>query len=257
MRKITLVPDSKLSFLKRKTKKLVHSFSADITVEDNLLILPREERIKKGILLCSSSATLRRYRGGVQYGGMLLSVSRKFREEEETTSRELFLEPEEYRIEVEVSGAGRLEVPGFRLDNGILILYIIPNYVFQFPQGSITIYGSEDFVQITLTPTKFGFKGKVSLNLEDAEEVEVILKGNNTRELLFWGDKEGEFDYEFIKEPILLISHESLITPKELANVLGEVSLISGHGEFELETKLKYPLKKDMRESIKFRVVLS
>jgi len=35
-----------------------------------------------------------------------------------------------------------------------------------------------------------------------------------------------------------------LITPKELANVLGEVSLISGHGEFELEVKLKYPLKK-------------
>jgi len=156
---------------------------------------------------------------------MLLSVSRKFREEEETTSRELFLEPEEYRIEVDVSGAGRLEVPGFRLDNGILILYITPNYVFQFPQGSITIYGSEDFVQITLTPTKFGFKGKVSLNLEDAEEVEVILKGN-------------------IKEPILLISHESLISPKELANALGKISLISGHGEFELEAKLKYPLKK-------------
>jgi len=180
----------------------------------------------------------------VQYGSMLLSVSRKFREEEETTSRELFLEPEEYRVEVDVSGAGRLELPGFRLDNGILILYITPNYVFQFPQGSIAIYGSEDFVQITLTPTKFGFKGKVSPNLQDAEEVEVILKGNDTKELLFWGDEEGEFDYEFIKEPILVISHESLISPKELANALGKISLISGHGEFELETKLKYPLKK-------------
>ncbi|KPU62982.1 hypothetical protein EP1X_06390 [Thermococcus sp. EP1] len=256
MRKITLVPDSKLSFLKRKTKRLVQSFSQNITLEDNIILLSKEEKIKKGTLLCSSSIVIGKRVGGKHYDGILFLVSRKFKEEEKITTNELPLEPKEYRVEVDVSGAGRVELPGFSLDNGILILYIFPKYVFQFPQASLMLSTSQDLAQITFNPTQFGFKGRVSLNLEDAEEVEVILKGDNTRELLFWGDEEGEFNYEFIKEPILLISHESLITPKELANAFGKASLISGHGEFEVEAKLKYPLKKAIRENIKFSVSL-
>ncbi|NJE25149.1 hypothetical protein E3E22_00590 [Thermococcus sp. MV5] len=257
MRKIILVPDSKLSFLKRKTKRLVHSFSQNIILEDNIIILPKEEKIKKGTLLCSSSIVIGKRVGGKHYDGILFSVSRKFKEEEKMTTNELPLEPKEYRVEVEVSGAGRVELPGFRLDNGILILYIFPKYVFQFSQASLMLSTSHDLVQITFNPTQFGFKGRVSLNLEDAEEVEVILKGNTTRELLFWGDEEGEFDYEFIKDPILLISHENLITPKELANAFGKASLVSGHGEFELEARLRYLLKREAKENITFSVFLN
>ncbi|AHF80530.1 hypothetical protein [Thermococcus paralvinellae] len=255
MKVLSITLSSKLSsFLRRKLVKAVEEFSNKIEAEENLIILPKKEKAEFGTFLCSSSIIAGKHIGRTYYEGLIFSTSRRFEREAEITAKELLLEPKEYRVEVDVNGAGTLKLPGFRLENGILILYILPKYIFEFSQENLTLATQEDYAQITFSPLEYGFRGEVSLSLNKAKEVRVLLKGNKAEEFLFWDNESGSFTYNFIDEPLVIISHEKLITPKEFARSLGKVSIISGHGEFGIVGEMVLPLKKEVRESIKLAV---
>ncbi|GEM_PF-1647500 len=255
MKVLSIAPSSKLSsFLRRKLVKAVEDSSSKIEAEENQIILPKEEKAEFGTFLCLSSIIAGKHIGRTYYEGLMFSTSRKFEKEAEITAKELFLEPKEYRVEVDVNGAGILKLPGFRLRSGILILYILPKYIFEFSQESLTLATQEDYAQITFSPLEYGFKGDVSLSLNKAKEVRVLLRGNKAEDFLFWDNESGSFTYSFIDEPLVIISHEKLITPKDFAKTLGKISIISGHGEFEIVGEMVLSLKKDVRESIKLAV---
>ncbi|ADT84063.1 hypothetical protein [Thermococcus barophilus] len=234
--------------------KLLKGFSSKIETEENLIILPKEEKAEFGTFLCSSTIIMGKHMRGTYHEGLVFSTSRRFEKEGKITVKELLLEPKECRVEVDVSGVGALKLPGFRLENGILILYILPKYIFEFSHENLTLATQEDYAQITFFPLEYGFGGEVSLSLNKAKEVRVLLRGNKAEEFLFWDHEDGSFAYNFIDESLVIISHEKFITPKEFARSLGRVSIISGHGEFEIVGEMVLSLKKEVRESIKLAV---
>ena len=190
--------------------------------------------------------------------GWLYSTFRQFKKVEERN--ELVMDPEGYRMEIDVSGAGRIELPGYRLSNGVLVLYVFPSYVFSLP-GTITVSDSKAFAQISLKARENRIEGEVQVQGGDGgePEVRVGLFGDYVSELLFWDDESGSFSYEFIREPLLIVSHERILSPHGLLKAMRAPDVLSGHGEFglrvELSKKGKLELKKLKRET-KFRVEL-
>ncbi|NJF24980.1 hypothetical protein [Thermococcus sp. Bubb.Bath] len=53
-------------------------------------------------------------------------------------------------------------------------------------------------------------------------------------DVIFLGDEPGKFSYNFINEPVLIVSHEKILSPQDLQKALGLTSIVSGHGGFTL-----------------------
>ncbi|KUH33247.1 hypothetical protein APY94_06945 [Thermococcus celericrescens] len=178
-------------------------------------------------------------RGSKYYtSGWLFNTSRKFVPEKSVLSSELPLTPEEYRVELDVPGSGRIELPGYRLKNGVLFLYITPSYRFLFPSDVMTAGGLEDYAHVSLKPSENGFAGEIGLSLRKAGYAEVAIEGKMVEDIVFFDGEPGKFSYRFIDEPVLIISHEKVLGPPKLQKALNGLTIVSGHGKFVLRLRV-------------------
>ncbi|GAB6101497.1 hypothetical protein JCM16138_07200 [Thermococcus atlanticus] len=220
-----------------RVKNLVETMLERAEFLENTVLLGDSIKAEYGKFTAVSSVLLGSRMGRGQSGyisGWLFNTFRRFVPEREVVSSELPMTPAEYRMEIDMPGSGKLELPGYRLHNGVLLLYITPSYRFVFSRDVLTAGGLEDYAQLSITPLEAGFRGRLDIQLSRAEYAEVGLRGERVEDQIFIGDKSGEFTYEFLKEPLLIISHERLLDPPKLQKALNLVSILSGHGKFEL-----------------------
>lgn len=220
-----------------RTGNLVKTMLESAEFLENTILLPEGMKAEYGRFVAVSSVLFGPRMGRGQSGytsGWLFNTSRRFVPEREVASSELPLTPAEYRMEIDIPGSGKLELPGYRLQNGVLLLYTTPRYRFVFSRDVLTAGGLEDYAQLSITPLEAGFRGRIDVQLSRAEYAEVSLRGARVEDQVFIGDKSGEFTYEFLKEPLLIVSHEKLLDPPRLQKALSVVSILSGHGKFEL-----------------------
>ncbi len=233
---------SKGRFFSGRTQKLVEDIVQRIEVMENLVVFPHNIEAEYGLFRASSSVLLGPKIGakGSRYytSGWLFNTFRKFLPKRNILSSELPLIPAEYRLELDVPGSGLIKLPGYRLKNGILLLYIIPSYRFQFPSDSITVGDLEDYAQLLIKPLETGFEGEVSLNLQKADYVNVAIRGKMVEDIIFFGDKPERFTYEFLNEPFLIVSHEKILDPPKLQKALNDLTFVSGHGDFMLKLEI-------------------
>jgi hypothetical protein len=239
MRTITALPRGPLS---GGIRKAVNKVLSEVEILDNAVVFPENVEADYGTFKASSSVLIGLKTGGRWSGtylsGWFFSTLRKFLPRENVLSSELPIKPSVYRVEIDVPGSGILELPGYRLKNGVLLLYITPNYEFNFPSDVIDAGGLEDYAQLSIMPLENGFKGELRTSLKSAEYVAISLKGKLVEDLLFFGGNPGSFTYSFIGDPTLVISHEKVLSPQGLQKEMGGFAGLSGYGDFELKLKV-------------------
>ncbi len=102
--------------------------------------------------------------------GIVYTTSRRFQKERES---ELLMTERPYRLEIEVDGSGRIELPGYRLKDGTLLLYILPSYSFSVPE-LVSLPVDDGLVQAELRAGKVGISGRVDI-LANPSDVRLIL----------------------------------------------------------------------------------
>ncbi|NJE60244.1 hypothetical protein [Thermococcus sp. 21S7] len=242
-------------FLPGRVRKLVEEISGRIEVLENALLFPESVKAEYGRFNAASSVLIGPRIGGrgsrYYTSAWLFDTSRKFVPEKSVLSSELPLTPAEYRLELDVPGSGRIELPGYRLKNGVLLLYITPSYRFTFPSDVMTAGNLEDYAQVSLKPLENGFEGEVSPSLRKADYADLSLVGKMVEDIVFFGDEPGRFTYEFLSEPILVVSHEKILDPPKLQKAMNGLSKVSGHGKFTLRLSVG-----KAREEMEFKVGL-
>ncbi len=247
--------------LKGKHTRAVKETVSGLELRGDVIEIPRIDVVDFGNFTSIDRVLIGRREGGgisrnfvVPYAsGWLYSTFRQFKKMDERN--ELVMAPEGYRMEIDVSGAGKIELPGYRLGNGVLVLYVFPSYVFSLP-GAITVSDSKAFAQVSLRAEGNCLKGDVEIQKENGQssEVRVSISTDYMNELVFWGDKSGSFSYEFMGEPLLIVSHEKILSPHGLLKVMGAPDVLSGHGEFGLRVELVRGLGKMTKKETRFRV---
>ncbi|WP_297436229.1 hypothetical protein [Thermococcus sp.] len=144
-----------------------------------------------------------------------------------------------------------IELPGYRLRNGVIILYTKPSYEFNFQGDVLTAGDVEDYAQLSLKPLENGFRGEVTMGLKKGKYVEVAVRGKLVEYIAFFEEEPGTFTYEFLKEPLLIVSHEKALSPQGLQKALDGFIGISGHGKFSVVLRVGKSAKEMM-----FRVEL-
>ena len=236
-----------------KANRLVEKTVSAMEVLEDSLVFGESVEAESGVFKAASSVLLGPKVGarGSRYytSGWLFNTSRKFVPGERVLSSELPLVPREYRLEIDVPGSGLMRLPGYRLKNGVLLLYITPKYVFRFPSDVLSAGSMEDYAQLSLKPLEDGFEGELTFNLVKAEYVSIDLLGELIGDQVFFGSEPGRVKYEFLSEPLLVVSHEKSLDVPKLQKVLGVVSLLSGHGDFTLRLEVG-KAKGEMRFSV-------
>lgn len=242
-------------FFSGRARKLVEEISGRIEVLENAVLFPESVEAEYGRFNAASSVWIGPrigWRSSKYYtSGWLFNTSRKFVPEKALFSSELPLTPAEYRLELDVPGSGRIELPGYRLKNGVLLLHITPSYRFTFPRDVMTAGDVEDYAMVSLKPSENGFAGEVSLSLKKAGYAEVAIEGKMVEDILFFDDEPGKFTYRFIDEPVLVVSHEKLLDPPKLQRAMKGLTIVSGHGKFTLRLSVG-----KAREEMEFTVGL-
>lgn len=250
-----LVTVSGGGLLSGKAKRLIEETIAAVEVLENSVVFREPVEADFGVFKAASSVLLGPRvgaRGSKYYiSGWLFNTSRKFVPRERVNGAELRIEPREYRIEIDVPGSGLMELPGYRLKNGVLLLYITPRYDFSFPGDLLSAGDLEDYAQLSIKPLETGFEGELSVNLVKADYASLDLAGELVEDQIFFGSEPGKVKYEFLSEKLLIMSHEKLLDVPKLQKALGLVSIVSGHGEFALRLEVG-----KSREEMRFSVSL-
>jgi len=253
MRTVAVLPGGPFSGNRRKE---IENLLARLEILEDTVVLPGMEEVEYGRFVAGSSVLVGSKVGGSRMAyvsgyssGWLFTTSRKFFPEEKTLSGELELKPSPYRVEVDTPGSGLLELPGYRLGNGILILYAKPGYEFVLPRDTLTVERGEEYVRLSLRPLENGLEGKVRGYLKKPLYTAVVLRGKAVGDILFYQDKPGEFRYRFIEEPLLIVSHEKDLSPQAFQRAMNGFIGLSGHGEFTLRLEVG-----KAREEMRFTV---
>jgi len=236
-----------------KVNRFVEETAFSLKVFEDSVVFEKTVKAEFGVFKAASSVLLGPkigVRGSKYYtSGWLFSTSRKFLPEKRVLSSELSLVSHEYRIEIDVPGSGLMELPGYRLKNGVLLLYTTPKYVFSFPSDVLSAGSMEDYAQLSIRPLESGFEGELTFNLVKADYVSLDLLGELVGDQVFFGSEPGRVKYEFLSEPLLVVSHEKSLDVPKLQKALGLVSLLSGHGDFTLRLEVG-KAKEEMRFSV-------
>ncbi len=226
-------------------KRAIHEVLDTVETLDNTVVFPKNLKAEYGTFMAGSSVLIGRKMGGSAgsyinsyTSGWLFSTSRKFIPRENVLSSELLISPAPYRLEIDTPGSGIMEVPGYRLENGVLLLYTTPSYEFRYPSDVLTIGGLEDYAQLSLKPLRDGFEGEVNLSLKKGGYAEVAIRGKAVEDIAFFKEESSAFTYEFIREPLLIVSHEKVLSPQGLQKAMGGFIGLSGHGEFSLRFRV-------------------
>ena len=250
-----LVTVSSGGLLSGKAKRLVEDTITAVEVLENSVVFREPVEAEFGVFKAASSILFGPRigaRGSKYYtSGWLFNTSRKFTPLERVNGTELRIEPREYRIEIDVPGSGLMELPGYRLKNGVLLLYVTPRYNFSFPSDVLSAGDLEDYAQLSIKPLENGFEGELAVNLVKAEYVSLDLVGELVADQIFFGSEPGKVKYEFLSEKLLIVSHEKVLDVPKLQKALGLVSIVSGHGDFVLKLEVG-----KSREEMRFSVSL-
>ncbi|WP_457751728.1 hypothetical protein [Thermococcus sp.] len=242
-------------FFSGKAKRLIEDTITNLEVLENSVVFREPIEAEFGIFKAASSVLLGPKVGarGSRYytSGWLFNTSRKFTPSERVNGTELRIEPRRYRIEIDVPGSGLMEFPGYRLKNGVLLLYITPRYDFSFPSDVLSAGGLEDYAQLSIKPLENGFEGELAVNLIKAEYVSLDVVGELVGDQIFFGSEPGKVKYEFLSTEVLIVSYEKVLDVPKLQKVLGLVSIVSGHGDFTLKLEVG-----KAREEMRFSVFL-
>ena len=236
-----------------KANRFVEKTVSAMEVLEDSLVFGEAVEAEFGVFKAASSVLLGPKVGarGSRYytSGWLFSTSRKFLPEKRVLSSELSLVSHEYRLEIDVPGSGLMELPGYRLKNGVLLLYITSRYEFSFSSDALSAGDMEEYAQLSIKPLDSGFEGELTFNLVKAEYVSLDLLGELVGDQIFFGSEPGRVKYEFLSEPLLVVSHEKSLDVPKLQKALGLVSLLSGHGDFTLRLEVG-KAKEEMRFSV-------
>ncbi len=250
MRVITVTPRGPFS---KRIKQSIQGVLDYVEILDNAVVFPEEVEAEYGTFTAGSSVLVGTKMGGGRgsyvnsyTSGWLFNTSRKFTPQRRVSSSELPVLPVTYRIEVDTPGSGMIELPGYRLRNGLLLLYTTPSYEFRFQGDVLTVGDVEDYAQLSLKPLENGFRGEVTLSLKKEKYVEVAVRGKFVEYIAFFEEEPGTFTYEFMKEPLLVVSHEKVLSPQGLQKALGGFIGLSGHGEFSLVLRVGKSTKEMM-----------
>jgi len=239
--------------LSMKTKRLVEEKTETFEILEDSVVFQEAIEAEFGVFKATSSVVLGSRIGarGFRYytSGWLFNTSRKFLSEKRVLSSELPLVPREYHLEIDVPGSGLMELPGYRLKNGVLLLYITPRYTFSFPSDVLNAGDLKDYAQLSIKPLENGFEGTITSNLEKADYVSLEIMGKIVEDQIFFGSESGKVKYEFLPEKLLIISHEKTLDVPKLQKALEVVSIVSGHGDFVLRLKVG-KAGKEMRFSV-------
>ncbi len=226
-------------------KRAIREVLDAVEITDNAIVFPENLKAEYGTFMAGSSVLIGTKMGGSRgsyvnsyTSGWLFSTSRRFTPQENVFSSELPLSPVPYRVEIDTPGSGIIEIPGYRLENGVLLLYTTPSYEFRFPSDVLTAGGLEDYAQLSLKPLRNGFEGEVSLSLKKGGYAEVAIRGKVVEDIAFFKEEPGTFTYEFIREPLLIVSHERILSPQGFQKEMDGFIGLSGHGEFSLTLKV-------------------
>ncbi|WP_297500957.1 hypothetical protein [Thermococcus sp.] len=225
-------------------KRTLNDLVSKVEVSDNAIVLPQGVEAQFGVFRSVSSVLLgsKVQTGGpggspVYLSGWLFNTSREFSPDQRVVSGELPLRSSPYRVEISPSGAGLIELPGYRVRNGVVILYITPEYRFHFPREVLNAGDFENYAQLSLKPLENGFHGTIDMNLRRGY-AEVIVGGRVVEDQVFLDEKSGDFTYRFIENPLLVISHEKTLSPQGLQKALKGFIGLSGHGDFTMRLKV-------------------
>ncbi|WP_456424041.1 hypothetical protein [Thermococcus sp.] len=239
--------------LSMKAKRLVEEIIENFEIREDSVVFQEAMEVEFGVFKSTSSVVLGSrigVRGFRDYtSGWLFNSSRKFLAEKRVFSSELPLIPREYRLEIDVPGSGLMELPGYRLKNGVLLLYITPEYTFSFSSDVLNAGDLKDYAQLSIRPLENGFEGTVIPNLEKADYISIEIVGKIVEDQIFFGSEAGKVRYEFLPEKLLIISHEKTLDVPKLQKALELVSIVSGHGNFVLRLKVG-KAGKEMRFSV-------
>jgi len=222
--------------LMRGVKKSIERRFSSLNASENYLELFTTADVSKGVFKVVSTVLF-----GTKYArnpflpassGWLFNTSRSFAPEKQLSLNEVPLTKAPYRIELEPSGAGLLELPGYRFGDGTLVLYTTPSYSLSVSPETLEIWNADDHASLHLTPTENGISGEVDLELTGAEYAEVSVAGRMVRDIAFLDSSPGSFEYRFPTERIIVVSHEKVLSPKGLQKALGGFIGVAGHGSF-------------------------
>lgn len=238
-----------------KLRRLVEAAVSELELLEGSMIFRKPVEAEFGVFKAVSSVVIGPKIGarGSRYytTGWFFTTSRKFLPKKRLLSSEFPLVPVEYRLEIDVPGSGLFELPGYRLKNGVVLLYITPSYRFLFPSDIMTAGDLEDYAQFSVNPSESGFEGELSLSLRNADYVSLDLMGKLVEDQIFFGSEPGNVRYDFLSDTVLIVSHERLLDAPKLQRALNLVSLVSGHGEFTLRLTVE-----KAREEMRFLVSL-
>ncbi len=226
--------------LLRGIKKSIERRFSSLNASEDYLELPATANVSRGVFKAVSTVLFGSKGPGAgnpfipTSSGWLFSSSRSFTPEEPLSANELPLLKAPYRIELEPSGAGLLELPGYRFGDGTLVLYTTPSYNLKASPEFLEVWNGSDHASLHLTPTANGILGEVDLELTGAEYAEVSIAGRMVRDVVFLDSSPGRFEYRFPSERIIVVSHEKVLSPKGLQKALDGFIGVAGHGSFTL-----------------------
>ncbi|WP_297523704.1 hypothetical protein [Thermococcus sp.] len=235
---LKLVEVAPMSPLLRGAKKSIERRFSSLRVSEGHIELPATVNVSGGVFKAVSTVLFGSKGSGAgnpfipTSAGWLFNTSRSFAPGELISSNELPLTGAPYRIELEPSGAGFLELPGYRFGDGTLVLYTTPSYNLKVSPESLEVWNGSDHASLHLTPTSNGILGEVDLELTRAEYAEVSIAGRMVRDIAFLESSPGRFEYRFPAERIIVVSHEKVLSPKGLQKALGGFIGVAGHGPF-------------------------
>ncbi|WP_297070600.1 hypothetical protein [Thermococcus sp.] len=254
MRTLTITPRGPFS---GGVKRAIQEVLDAMEILDNAVVFPRSIEAEYGSFMAGSSVLIGTKMGGGRgsyvnsyTSGWLFNTSRKFTPQEKVPSSELPFSPAPYRLEIDTPGSGMIELPGYRLRNGILLLYTTPSYEFRFPGDVLTVGGLEDYAQLSVKTLENGFEGEVTPSLKKGKYVEVAVRGKAVEDIAFFKEGPGTFTYEFLKEPLLMVSHERVLSPQKLQKAMDGFIGLSGHGEFSLILRMGRKSSKEMKFTV-------
>ena len=159
------------------------------------------------------------------------------------------LVPETHVLVASKDGRGKLVFPAFLprspVFSGIIVAFAVPTYAIDLERNHLSVEQADDRADLFLEPTEGGFSGYMRYGFSRATKAvaSIVWRGLDVEQPLASCPDSPSFVYPVISEPLLLVAHESFLTPPGLLEYLGVDSLVQGEGNFVLRLSLHLPME--------------
>jgi hypothetical protein len=162
------------------------------------------------------------------------------------------LVPETHFLALGPDGSGKIVLPAFVLNSfpvsGVVIAFFVSRYAVDVLRDHLSVSRANDRADLILEPTDYGMSGYIRYGFTRATKalVELSWHGFSFADTLLVAPDAQSFVYPRISEPIIVVSHESILTPRALRDALGVDTLLQGEGNFVIRLRMKVPLESDV-----------